>query len=184
MIIAVMFLSHGVGAQAAEAQTPETHAPETDAPETDAPETDAPEKKPGSNKWITGTDEIQRFQRIEKYLRGFDQPMWEVGERYEKLYAALLRGNLELALYHWAKIKLTIENGVMKRPARKANADIFLGAAWDTVNADLESGDRATAWRGFGKARVACMKCHEAESVEYMNDQPMFTDMTHTPPTK
>jgi cytochrome c553 len=103
--------------------------------------------------------------------------MWEVGDRYEKLYAALVRGNFELASYHWAKIKLTIENGTMKRPARRASADAFLlTGTWDSVNEALESGDRATAWRGFEKARASCMKCHEAERVGYMNDQPMFTD--------
>jgi len=139
----------------------------------------APEEQAASKKWITeAASDPERFQRIEKYLRGFDQPMWEVGERYEKLYAALLRGNFELASYHWAKIKLTIENGTMKRPARRASADaFFLTGTWDSVNEALESGDPATAWRGFETARAACMKCHEAEAVGYMNDQPMFTDL-------
>ncbi len=87
----------------------------------------APEGKIDSKRWVTeAANDAERFQRIETYLRGFDQPMWEVGERYEKLYAALLRGNSELASYHWAKIKLTIENGTMKRPARRASADAFL----------------------------------------------------------
>jgi cytochrome c553 len=111
-------------------------------------------------------------------LRGFDQPMWEVGERYEKLYAALVRGNFELASYHWAKIKLTIENGTMKRPARRASADEFLLIGkWKSVNDALESGDPATAWKGFEAARASCMKCHEAEGVGYMNDQAMFSDL-------
>jgi len=137
-----------------------------------------PEGQAASKRWITeAADDPERFQRIEKYLRGFDQPMWEVGDRYEKLYAALVRGNFELASYHWAKIKLTIENGTMKRPARRASADAFLLTdTWGSVNEALESGDRATAWRGFEKARASCMKCHEAERVGYMNDQPMFTD--------
>ncbi len=107
----------------------------------------APEEQAASKKWITeAASDPERFQRIEKYLRGFDQPMWEVGERYEKLYAALLGENFELASYHWAKIKLTIENGIMKRPARRASADaFFLTGTWDSVNEALESGDPATA---------------------------------------
>lgn len=138
----------------------------------------APEGQAASKRWITeAADDPERFQRIEKYLRGFDQPMWEIGDRYEKLYAALVRGNFELASYHWAKIKLTIENGTMKRPARRASADAFLLTdTWDSVNEALESGDQATAWTGFEKARASCMKCHEAERVGYMNDQPMFTE--------
>jgi cytochrome c1 len=143
----------------------------------------APATASASKHWITeAASDPQRFQRIEKYLRGFDQPMWEVGERYEKLYAALLVGNLELASYHWAKIKLTIENGTMKRPARKASANaLFLGDTWNSVTANLASGDQITAWKGFKTARTACMKCHEAERVGYMNDQSMFTELTPLP---
>jgi mono/diheme cytochrome c family protein len=139
----------------------------------------APERQTGSKRWITeAVNEGERFQKIETYLRGFDQPMWEVGERYEKLHAALVRGNFELASYHWAKIKLTIENGTMKRPARRASADEFLLIdRWKSVNEALGSGDPATAWKGFEVARASCMKCHEAEGVGYMNDQPMFTDL-------
>ncbi len=153
-MLALIVFSHWSWAQAAEGQT-------------------------GSKRWITeAANEGERFQRIETYLRGFDQPMWEVGERYEKLYAALLRENFELASYHWDKIKLTIENGTMKRPARRASADaFFLTGTWDSVNEALESGDPATAWTGFETARASCMRCHEAEGVGYMNDQPMFTDL-------
>ncbi len=141
------------------------------------------EEQPASKKWITrAANDPERFQRIEQYLRGFDQPMWEVGARYEKLYAALVRGNFELASYHWAKIRLTIENGTMKRPARRASADAFLlSGTWDSVNEALGSGDLATAWRGFETARASCMKCHEAERVGYMNDQQMFTDLAPIP---
>jgi hypothetical protein len=137
--------------------------------------------RPSDSKyWITeAASDPQRFERIEKYLRGFDQPMWEVGERYEKLYAALTLGNFELAVYHWSKIKLTIKNGTMKRPARKASAEsFFLNETWNLVNEALSSDDPATAWEGFGRARVPCMKCHETEKVGYMNDQPMFIDLT------
>ena len=31
------------------------------------------------------------------------------------------------------------------------------------------------AWRGFAKGRRACLQCHGAEGVEFMNDQPIFT---------
>jgi cytochrome c553 len=142
-----------------------------------------PEEQVASKRWVTeAANDAERFQRIEKYLRGFDQPMWEVGERYEKLYAALVRENLPLASYHWAKIKLTIENGTMKRPARRANAEaLFLTATWDSVNEALGSGDPASAWKGFETARAACMKCHEAEGVGYMSDQPMFSDLSPIP---
>ena len=140
----------------------------------------APAGQTASKHWITeAASDSERFQRIETYLRGFDQPMWEVGERYEKLYAALVGENFALASYHWVKIKLTIENGTMKRPARRANADaLFLNDNWDSVKSALDSGEPAIAWGGFERARLSCMKCHEAEGVAYMNDQPIFSELT------
>ena len=37
----------------------------------------APEEQASSKKWITeAASDPERFQRIEKYLRGFDQPMF------------------------------------------------------------------------------------------------------------
>ncbi len=140
----------------------------------------APRGQADSKRWIIeAANDAERFQRIEKYLRGFDQPMWEVGERYEKIHASLVRGNFELASYHWAKIKQTIENGTLKRPARSANADVFLlTGIWNSVDEALRSGDRAKAWKGFAAARASGLSCHEAERVGYMNDQPMFTDLT------
>lgn len=136
------------------------------------------EQKPKGG-WVTGApDDATRFKHIEKYLRGFDQPMWEVGERYEKIHDALSRRNFDLALYHWDKIKVTIENGTMKRPARKANADaMFLDETWQDLRDDFASRNSARAWAAFGRARTTCMACHQAEQVEFVNDQSLFQDL-------
>jgi mono/diheme cytochrome c family protein len=129
-----------------------------------------------SNQWLTGpANHEERFERLESYLRGFDQPMWEVGERYEKIHAALLRNNHALAAYHWIKIKVTIENGIVKRPARGANAQTFLlSEAWARVLSAFESDDATEAWQGFARARSACIACHDAEGVAFVNNQAMF----------
>lgn len=101
--------------------------------------------------------------------------MREVGERYRVLHEALQRGNFDLAIYHWDKIKITIQDGYTKRPARKANADmILLDTAWKEVRTSLESRDAKKAWGGFAQARSACMACHAAESVPYFNKQSLF----------
>lgn len=138
----------------------------------------APEQKTSANPndWLLGAaDDSERFQLIQRQLRGFDQPMWEVGERYARMHEALTRNNLDLAAYHWEKIRTTIENGVAKRPARQANAEaLFLNPVWADVDADLKSGDRTRAWRGFERAKIACQGCHQAEQVPYMNDQSVF----------
>lgn len=135
----------------------------------------APDKS-AKNAWLTGADsDAVRFERLQRYLRGFDQPMWEVGERYEAMHTALGRGNYELAAYHWDKIRVTIQNGYLKRPARQANSDaILLNGTWDAVRGALASRDARKAWAGFERAKAACQACHAAESVPWMNDQPMF----------
>ena len=129
--------------------------------------------------WLSGAEsDAVRIELLERYLRGFDQPMWEVGDRYEAIYEALGRENFGLAEYHWNKIKTTIQNGYLKRPARRANADaLFLDDVWPTVSETFREQDRETAWGAFEIAKKACIDCHIAESVTYMNDQPMF-DLT------
>jgi hypothetical protein len=131
-----------------------------------------------STNWITDApSDAERFERIQKYLRGFDETMHEVGERFEKVHEAIEAENYDLALYHWDKIKLTIENGLMKRPARKANAEaLFLDTTWANTQKAFASRDKAQVWQGFELARGACMACHAAEKVEFINNQPLFTD--------
>lgn len=126
--------------------------------------------------WLTGAEsDSNRFELLQRYLRGFDQPMWEVGERYKSIHEALERDNFELANYHWDKIKVTIENGYLKRPARQQNAEkTLLNVTWHEVKAAFESKDSKRARNGFSQARAACMACHAAESVPYMNNQPLF----------
>lgn len=128
------------------------------------------------NDWLlNAATDTDRFELLQHYLRGFDQPMWEVGERYAVIYEALKRENFELAAYHWDKIKTTIENGYFKRPARQANADkLLLDKVWQEVAQSFSGVDSATAWKGFSKARSACMECHMAESMQFVNNQPLF----------
>lgn len=126
--------------------------------------------------WLAVADsDEQRILLLQKYLRGFDQPMWEVGERYQSMYTALSRNNPELAAYHWEKIRVTIENGIMKRPKRAKNAkSLFLEPIWPDVMADLKSGDSVKVRQAFNKAKAGCMSCHAAEQVGFMNNQPLF----------
>ncbi|WP_271271030.1 hypothetical protein [Aliamphritea hakodatensis] len=130
----------------------------------------------GAKDWVSGApDQLTKDKRLEKYLRGFDQPMWEVGERYDRMEQALIDENYELAQYHWKKIRITLENGLMKRPGRRANAEaILLNRTWSEVRDALATEDPAIVKAGFQKAKNACMACHAAERVAYMNDQPLF----------
>lgn len=128
------------------------------------------------NHWLTHAEnDQQRFERIEIYLRGFDQPMWEVGERFTKMTAAVDRSNYGLAIYHWEKIRKTIVNGLMKRPGRSANAEVMLlDSNWQDVMDQLNKHDKQSGEKGLNKAAMVCMACHGAEKVGFVNDQPMF----------
>ena len=128
------------------------------------------------NDWLLSEpNDDERFKLVQTQLRGFDQPMWEVGERYRRMYEALERENYDLAIYHWKKIGTSIRNGIAKRPARIGNAKaFFLDEHFDEVLASLEARTLASAWEAFARAKTVCMSCHVAEKVGYMNMQPMF----------
>ena len=135
------------------------------------------------NDWLLNApDDATRFKLLQQYLRGFDQPMWEVGERYLSIYDALGDKNFELAEYHWDKIKATIVNGYLKRPKRQENSDaMFVKGIWDDVNKAFLSKDPAKAWGAFELTRQSCMSCHDAEKVAFMNNQPMFKKTEKAP---
>jgi hypothetical protein len=128
--------------------------------------------------WLENAQsDAERFRLIQDVQRGFDQPMWEVGERFERFELALADGNLPLAKYHWEKINRTIEVGLIKRPRRGESArQLFVESAWPQVQAQLETGDLALARAALPMARQACRSCHVAENVAYMNDQPLLRD--------
>ena len=147
-----------------------------------APPVAAPAQKNVNDWLLNAPDDVTRFKLLQTYLRGFDQPMWEVGERYQSIYDALADQNYELAEYHWDKIKATIVNGYLKRPKRQQNSDaMFVKNIWDDVNKDFLSKDPKKAWDAFALTRQACMSCHEAEKVTFMNNMPLFR-RTATPP--
>ena len=136
--------------------------------------------KPPSNDWLLDApNDVERFKLLQRYLRGFDQPMWEVGYRWQGVHDALTRDNYDLAVYHWEKIRTTIENGYLKRPARRANADaIFINSGvYDQVRTAFAAKDKAKAWQAFTAARTACMSCHEAEKMAHMNNQAVFHEL-------
>lgn len=145
----------------------------------DAPAPEQDLRGTTSNQWLAeADDDATRFARLEYYLAGFSPSMWEAGERYAQLHEAIKRENYDLALYHWDKIRDVIERGVMKRPGRRANAEaILLDSVWPEARDAFASRDRDTAREALASVRSACMACHVAERVPFMNDQPLFTDL-------
>lgn len=135
----------------------------------------SPLTKTTDNNWLTGADDKTRAARLELYLGGFSTAMQDTGLRFAHVKQAIADENWELARYHWSKIATAIENGLMKRPARRANAEaIFLKRAWEPLDQALAEKKGEAVQAAFQKAREACMACHAAEKVPFMNDQPLF----------
>jgi hypothetical protein len=129
------------------------------------------------NGWLFSTNDIdERFARIAKHFRGYDNAMLEVGQRFQTVYDALKDENYDLAEYHFVKIKLAMENGILKRPKRAENTqNMFINAVYSPVLAGFKSKDNKKAWEAFELAKITCMGCHEAEKIGFMNKQPLFT---------
>ncbi len=133
-------------------------------------------KKIDPNNWLQNAKtEEEKSNLIQKQMRGFDVNMWEVGERYVLLKEAVHQNNHELALYHWEKIKLTIENGIEKRPKRAANAKaMFLDSFHSEIKVDLQSSENKIFLSTVEKINENCKSCHNAENVSFINNQSMF----------
>ena len=135
-----------------------------------------PQQKPPSNNWLLdAADDTERFRRLQIYLRGFDQPMLEVGQRYLAVFDAIKDRNYDLADYQWDKVKVTINTALMKRPARTQNAEgMFLDGVWGQMDEAIKSKDQGRVEKQFANVRQICMACHVAEKVPFMNDMPLF----------
>lgn len=132
------------------------------------------------NDWLLNEpDADKRAELVQDQFGGFSAAMWEVGERWSAIHAALERSNLDLAQYHWDKLDDAIASGVVRRPGRKPSAEEHFPESFTReVGEDFASGDVERAWRGFEKGRNACMACHVAEGMPFLNDQAMFDQRT------
>jgi hypothetical protein len=139
---------------------------------------------PPGPRWLGGaTDDAERFRRLEIYAGGTDQQMWQVGYRYEQVRQAILDENWALADHHWRKLRAVLNVALMKRPNRTPNAEaLFLDTAWKPLIEALEAADASRARAAFLSAREACMACHVAEEMPFLNDAPIFRDTAAFPP--
>lgn len=133
-----------------------------------------------NNNWLTeAKSQTLRDERLQAYLGGFSTAMQDISQRYQHTFHAINEENWLLADYHWDKIRAALENGIMKRPARRASAEaIFLGAPWFGFSEALATEDKAAIFHAFRMATDACMACHIAEGVAFMNQQPLFRLMS------
>lgn len=139
--------------------------------------------KPPSGSWLLDarTDE-ERFRRLQVYSGGTDQQMWQVGYRYEQVYRAIIDQNWELGTYHWGKLRDVFNVALMKRPNRTPNAEaMFLNNEWRLLEGALKARDAAAARKTFVAERQACIACHVAEGMAFLNETPIFRNTASFP---
>lgn len=143
--------------------------------QTSAPAPQIWQQTTNSNWLLEAPNDTERFRRLQFILRGTDIPMWEISYRFDMVYEALGLRNYDMATYQWEKIRDSLRGAALKRPNRRPNAEgIFLGGVYEEVAAAFKTKDANKAWEGFDLARGACMSCHEAENLGFMNQSAIF----------
>ena len=121
---------------------------------------------PVSSGWLHGNTS-ERFSQVEKQLRGFDMAMVETGYRYSELYWAGQDQNWEGAAYQVRKLRLAIDNGLVRRPKRAVSAQPFLTGALPAMEKVVATRDSSAFAAGFEGLTTACNACHAMEKLAF-----------------
>lgn len=124
------------------------------------------EKNNQQGDWIKGTEK-EKIKTIEKQFRGFDNTMVETGYRYQELYWAGQDTNWEYARYQLGKIRITIENGLQRRPLRAKSAEHFLNLVLPEIQKSVDNRDTVTFTKGYLELTASCNSCHGMEKVPF-----------------
>lgn len=120
--------------------------------------------------WLMDTNSTkEKFEKIQKQLRGFDLAMVEVGYRFNSFYFAIADKNYPLANYQWDKIKKAIENGIQRRAKRERNSkSMFLNTQYKSMKIALKRKDEKLIQKEYQKTKLVCNACHIAERVPFI----------------
>jgi hypothetical protein len=117
--------------------------------------------------WLRG-DKQHFVETVEEQFGGFSTTMREVAYRFEELYWAGLDGNWEYADYQLEHIEEAIEAGIIRRPDRTLNAELFLKADQPRMQLIVDNKDAGGFAEGFAAYRQACVACHMREDVRFI----------------
>ena len=121
----------------------------------------------GQDGWLTG-DAQDKFDTVARHLRGFDAAMVETGYRFTELHWAGHDENWPYADYQIEKLRLAVENGIERRPARAASAEEFFRMGLAPMEEAVAAEDREQFLEQFEALRAQCMFCHLAEEVPFI----------------
>ena len=97
--------------------------------------------------------------------------MVETGYRYQELYWGGQDQNWEYAEYQLEKIKLTIENGLQRRPKRAKSTEQFLTYVLPQMKKSVAGKDTVIFNKDFQTLTINCNSCHAMEKVPFFNVQ-------------
>jgi hypothetical protein len=142
--------------------------------------------KPPSRQWLLdANDDSERFRRIELWAGAGDLEMQDIAHRLQELHAAIQGEKWELAIYHLEKLRGRMIVATLKRPTRTQNMEaVFLDSGiYKTMHDALTSRKSEAARHAFQSVRQACMGCHAAEKIGFINDSAVFRQIESFAPT-
>jgi hypothetical protein len=144
----------------------------------------AKQSKPPSRNWLRDADDdAERFRRIELWAAAGDQEMHEIAARMRELHAAIQRESWDMAIFQLEKTRGRLIVAMTKRPVRTQNMEalFFDSGVYKNLHDALTSKDGQRARTEFMRTRAACMACHAAEKVPFINESTVFNDIAEFP---
>ena len=140
--------------------------------------------KPPSRNWLRdANDDSERFRRIELWAAAGDQEMHEIAARMRELHAAIQRAGWDMAIFQLEKIKGRLIVAGIKRPTRTKNMEalFFDSGVYQGLHEALTEKNAEAARGAFSRLRAACMACHAAERISFINESAVFREIEAFP---
>lgn len=147
----------------------------------------AKQVKPPSRRWLLdANDDAERMRRLELWAGAGDLEMQDVAHRFEELHAAIQKESWDLGVYHLEKMRGRMIVAAIKRPTRTQNLEeVFLDSGvYHSMHDALTSKSVERARAAFQNTRAACIACHAAEKLSFVNDSAVFRRVESFPPLK
>lgn len=147
----------------------------------------ARQTKPPSRRWLMdANDDTERMRRLELWGGAGDLEMQDIAHRLEELHSAIQKESWDLGIYHLEKMRGRMLVAAIKRPTRTQNLeDVFLDSGtYTAMHNALTSKNAERARAMFEDTRLACMACHAAEKLAFINDSTVFKRVASFPPFK
>ncbi|MBW3467274.1 hypothetical protein [Arthrospiribacter ruber] len=121
----------------------------------------------GPDGWLEGTNE-EKLDEVAHQLGGFSRTMVEVSYRYSELYWAGMDENWDYADHQVEHIIEAMEDGLKRRPSRKASSESFMEETLPMMEDIIQKKDKEEFIKGFQMLTSACNACHAKEGESFI----------------